>query len=69
MLAIHYYHRFKNNLDNVIELLVRRGIHLSHQPVRNWTQTFGVELGLKLRERRKSSGGKKWHMDSTYIFY
>ena len=43
------------------------GIHLSHQTVHNWTQTFGVELGLKLRERRKGENGKEWHTDSTYI--
>ena len=67
MLAIHYYYRFKNSLDDVVELMVMRGIHLSHQTVHNWTQTFGVELGLKLRERRKGKNAKKWHADSTYI--
>jgi transposase-like protein len=67
MLAVHYYYRFRNSLDDVVELMAMRGIHLSHQTVHNWTQTFGVELGLKLRERRKGKAGKKWHTDSTYI--
>ena len=67
MLAVHYYYRFKNSLDDVVELMAMRGIHLSHQTVHNWTQTLGVELGLKLRERRKGKVGKKWHADSTYI--
>jgi transposase-like protein len=67
MLAVHYYYRFRNSLDDVVELMAMRGIHLSHQTVHNWTQTFGVEFGLKLRERRKSKAGKKWHTDSTYI--
>lgn len=43
------------------------GLHLSHQTIRNWIQTFGVELGLKLRERRKGQAGKKWHADAAYI--
>jgi len=30
-------------------------------------QTFGVELGLKLRKRRYKKGGSKWHVDATYI--
>jgi putative transposase len=44
-----------------------RGINLSHQTVHNWAQNFGVELGLKLREKRYGQMGKKWHIDSTYI--
>lgn len=32
-----------------------------------WVQTFGVELGMKLRARRKGKSGKKWHADATYI--
>jgi transposase-like protein len=67
MLAVHYYYRFKNSLDDVVELMAIRGIHLSHQTVHNWTQTLGVELGIKLRERRKGKMGKKWHADSTYL--
>ena len=30
MLAVHYYYRFKVSLDNVVELMLMRGIHLSH---------------------------------------
>ena len=26
-----------------------------------------VELGLKLREARKGTSGKKWHVDATYL--
>jgi transposase-like protein len=52
MLAVYYYYRFRNSLDDVVELLEMRGISLSHQTVHNWAQSFGVELGLKLREKR-----------------
>jgi len=67
MIAVHYYYRFRNSLDDVVELMVMRGFHLSHQTMHNWVQTFGVELGLKLRERRQGTAGKKWHADATYI--
>lgn len=67
MLAVHYYYRFRNSLDDVVELMKMRGISLSHQTVCNWVQVFGVELGLKLRIKRHGQSGKKWHADATYI--
>ena len=69
MLALHYYYRFRNRLDDVVELMNMRGFHLCHQTVHNWTQTFGVELGLKLRERRQGRAGKKWHVDSPIFMW
>jgi transposase-like protein len=67
IMAVHYYYRFKVSLDDVVELMAMRNISLSHQTVNNWAQTFGIELGLKLREHRKGKVGKKWHADATYI--
>jgi len=67
MMAIHYYYRFKVSLDDVVELMAIRGFHISHQTIHNWIQTFGVELGLKLRAKRKGTAGQKWHVDATYL--
>jgi len=67
MMAVHYYYRFRVSLDDVVQLMAMRNIHLSHQTVHNWVQTFGVELGIKLRERRKGKSDLKWHADATYI--
>ena len=67
MLAIHHYYRYKLSLEDVVELLALRGFFLSHQTVHNWTQTFGMEIGIKCRSCRKGKAGKKWHVDSTYI--
>jgi len=67
MLTVHYCYRFRTSLDDVVELMKMRGIDLSHQTVHNWAQTFGVQLGLKLREKRHGHAGKKWHIDATYI--
>ena len=30
-------------------------------------QAFGVELGIKVRDSRYGDGGKKWHVDATYL--
>ena len=35
MMAVHYYYRFKVSLDDVMELMAMRNIHLSHQTVHN----------------------------------
>jgi transposase-like protein len=59
--------RSKVSLDDVVQLMAMRGFYLCHQTIHNWAQTFGVELGLKLRSRRQGKGGKKWHTDATYI--
>ena len=67
MLTVHYYYRFKVSLDDVVELMLMRGIHLSHQTVHNWVRTFGIELGLKLRQERIGKAVGKWHVDSTYL--
>ena len=67
MIALNYYYRFKVSLDDVSELMSMRGFHLSHQTIHNWCQTFGAELGVKLRSKRQGSCGKKWHVDSTFL--
>jgi len=67
MMAVHYYYRFKVSLDDVVELMAMRNVSLSHQTVHNWVQTFGIELGLKLRKRRQGQCGEKWHADATYL--
>ncbi len=67
MLVVYHYLRFKLSLDDVVEVMALRGIHLSHQTVHNWAHTFGVELGITLRESRRGTMGKKWHIDSTEI--
>src|SRR5947207_8255120 len=67
MIAVSYYYLFKVSLDDVVKLMMMRGFHLSHQTIHNWVQTFGVDLGLKLRQRRYGNVGKKWHVDATYL--
>ncbi len=51
----------------MVEIMALRNIDLCHQTVHNWVQSFGVDLGIKLRESRRGKMGQKWHVDSTEI--
>lgn len=67
MMVIHYYYCFKVSLYDVVELMLMRGFHLTHQTVHNWVHRFGPELGMKLRSRRYKKAGDRWHVDCTYL--
>ena len=67
MLVVRYYYRFKLSLDNLVEMLADRGFSICHQTIHNWVQTFGIDLGVKIRARRRGTACKKWHVDATYI--
>jgi len=67
MLAVFYYYHFKSSLIDVTEHMALRGIFLSHETVRFWSQKIGTDIGLKFRSRRRGKCGKKWHMDITYL--
>ena len=67
-LAVYFYYRFRNSLDDVVELMALRNIHLSHQAVYNWAHRFGVSLVKQFRKKIVMvDSGPKWHVDPTYI--
>lgn len=65
IMAVIYYYQFKTSLDDVVKLMLMRGIDLSHQTVQNWATTIGIELALEFRSRRCGTAGKKWHADAV----
>ena len=62
-LAVYCYYRFRNSLDDVVELMALRNIHLSHQTVYNGAHRFGVSLAKQFRKNRHGKSGPKWHVD------
>jgi len=68
MMALTYYYRYKLSYDDVVEIMMMRGLYLSHQTVYNWVQSLGVELGIELRKKRYKKVSDQWHVDSTYLF-
>ena len=67
MLTVFYYYRFKNSLVDVVEHMALRGVHLSHETVRLWSQRIGTDIALKMRSRRRGNAHHKWNMDVTYL--
>jgi putative transposase len=64
--AVWLYHRFPLSFREVEELLLARGIVVSHEAIRQWCDRFGPEYAAALR-RRQPRAGDKWHLDEVFI--
>jgi putative transposase len=64
--AIWLYFRFPLSLRMVEEMLVARGIEVSHETVRQWAMKFGQDFANQIR-RRLPPAGDKWHLDEVAI--
>ena len=64
--AVWLYHRFPLSYREVGELLLARGIVVSHETVRAWCDRFGPQYAAGLR-RRRPQAGDKWHLDEVYL--
>jgi len=67
MIVVFFYYRYKLSLVDVTEIMALRGVSLSHETVRQWSQRFGTDIGIKFRALRWGQVGRKWHMDITYL--
>jgi putative transposase len=64
--AVWLYHRFPLSFREVGELLLARGIIVSHETIRAWCERFGSQYAAALR-RRRPQAGDKWHLDEVFI--
>jgi len=64
--ALYFYFNYQVSLRQVKELLLDRGISLSHVSIYNWILKFGPELETKFR-RHKRPIFTSWKLDETYI--
>jgi putative transposase len=60
------YHRFPLSFRDVEEMMLQRGIVVSHETVRQWSVKFGQAYANGLR-RRRPRPGDKWHLDEVFI--
>src|SRR5262249_15169058 len=60
--GVWLYYRFAVSLRDVSELLLARGIEVSHEAVRLWTVRFGLEYARRLR-RTRGPCSNVWHLD------
>jgi putative transposase len=64
--CIWLYFRFPLSFREVEELMLQRGVVVSHETVRQWCHKFGHTYAARLR-RRRPRPGDKWHLDEVYI--
>jgi len=64
--AVWLYFRFPLSLRMVADLLVARGIVVSHETVRRWAEKFGRDFANTIR-RRAPQFGDKWHLDEAVV--
>jgi putative transposase len=60
------YHRFPLSFREVEEMMLQRGITVSHETIRQWCAKFGQTCANALR-RRRARPGDKWHLDEVFI--
>ena len=63
--CVWVYYRFCLSLRDVSELMLARGVVVSHEAVRFWTVKFGAEYTRRLRARRGPCGDT-WHLDEVF---
>ncbi|MGW8358716.1 IS6 family transposase [Streptomyces wedmorensis] len=64
--CVWLYHRFSLSLRDVEELMLERGIEVTHETVHQRTRRFGPAYGNALR-RRQPKPGDKWHLDEVFV--
>ena len=64
--CVWLYHRFPLSFREVEEMMLERGIVVSHETIRQWCAKFGQAYANALR-RRRPRPGDKWHLDEVYI--
>jgi putative transposase len=64
--ALWLLNRFNLSLRTVQEMLLERGIIVSHESLREWNQKFAVHIALEIR-RRRAAPGKTWHLDEMRV--
>ena len=64
--VVWQYHRFLLSLRDVSELLLARGIELSHETIREWALKFGQPYANEIK-RRSPRRGDKWYLDEMCL--
>src|SRR5688572_23076068 len=64
--CVWLYYRFGVSLRDVSELMLARGIEVSHEAIRLWTLRFGTEYARRLR-RTRGTCSNIWHLDELCL--
>jgi putative transposase len=64
--CVGLYFRFPLSFREVEELMLERGVTVSHETVRRWCRKFGQTYTDALR-RQQPRPGDRWHLDKVFI--
>jgi hypothetical protein len=65
--CVWLYYRFPLSFREVEEMMLARGVVVSHETIRQWCAKFGAAYAAGLRRRRARAGaGDKWHLDEVF---
>ena len=64
--CVWLYYRFPLSFRQVQEMMLARGVTVSHETIRQWCHKFGQTYANELR-RRRPRPGDKWHLDEVFI--
>ena len=64
--CVWLYFRFPLSFREVEELMLERGVMVSHETIRRWCAKFGQSYANGLR-RQRPRPGDKWHLDEVFI--
>ena len=67
LLVVLWRLRYKLSLRDLAEMFLTRGFSFTHETVREWEERFAPLLTERLRTKRRSKAGVKWHCDETYV--
>src|SRR5215471_11799092 len=64
--GVWLYYRFPLSYRDVEELLLERGIAVTHEAIRQWCLQFGQGYANQLKHRR-AQPGDTWHLDEVFV--
>src|SRR5437879_5401621 len=64
--GVWLYYRFPLSYRDVQELLLERGVDVTHEAIRQWCLKFGQDYANRLK-RRRAQPGDKWHLDEVFL--
>ena len=64
--CVWLYFRFPLSFREIEEMMLARGVVVSHESIRRWCTKFGQAYANQLRRRRPRPGAR-WHLDEVFI--
>ena len=65
LLTVLWRLRYKLSFRDVAEMLLQRGLEVTHETVREWEFRFAPLLSEQLRAKRRGRAGGSWYVDET----